>query len=496
MARGLPGLVALAALLALAAPPAASRNLSKELARLHREGSTGGGTWAVVVRPLGPEKPGKRTFAAQAEERLLGASVCKLFTCYAAANALSLDSGFTTDVRGTGARAGHVLAGDLWLTGRGAPGIRSVAAAPEDSSAWVLERLAHLLRADGIDSVTGRVRVDDRFFEAADSLGRGWQWDDLPWWYGAPVTATAVDDNALAVFFHVRPDGHVEAEPIPLPAGWGGTSEVALAAEGAPTDITVRWADARHFVLGGRLARGDDGHRESLAVPRPALYAAARFQEALARAGVRVAGGGFTVDPAGGAEAAAPSALVAIFSPTLRQAFLEILAHSQNLEAEMVLRDLGAAREGAPGSVAKGLREVARALEPLGIGPAQVRLVDGCGLSRMDYITAEAVARVLERAAERAQAGDPGMWALLDGLARPGQPGSLRRRFVGEGWPEPSSDWLRGKTGSMDAVDALAALVTSREGERYVVVSLRNRFPETREQARAWEERLIQLVRE
>ena len=92
--------------------------------------------------------------------------------------------------------------------------------------------------------------------------------------------------------------------------------------------------------------------------------------------------------------------------------------------------------------------------------------------------------------------GDPS--AQLPPPAKAPSSGSdqtLIRRFTGSEWEGMPDDWIRAKTGSMDGVEAFAAIVRARkDGARYVVVSLRNHFPETREQARSWEEKLVRTV--
>jgi len=471
------------------AGPAAARSVRHDLGELWERGSEGGGAWAVVVRPLGGPDRG-RTFEAQARARLVVASAAKLFTAYAAAALLPADTSFETAVALVGERRGSTLAGDVWLVGRGAPGLRSRPASdprePDPGGVAALDSLARAVRAAGIQAVTGYVGVDNRFYAPGDSLGRGWQWDDLPWWFAALVTPLALDDNALEVHFDPQRDGRVVLTLPPLPPGWEVACHARLEPGPGATDLSVDWESPRRAVFHGRLSAAGGTHHEVIALPQPALYAADGFRAALERAGVRLRM----------TEVAAPGATrqeLRLRHPALRDVFPPVLARSQNNQAEMLLRDLGAAR-GAGASAAAGLEVLRGALGALGLDERDVRLADGSGLSRLNLVTAEALARVLEAAWRRSAVGDSGMRALLAGLARPGERGSLVHRFTGAEWEGHAPGWLRAKTGSMEGVDALAGVVTDSEGRASVVVSVRNGFAETREQARAWEEQLVRRV--
>ncbi|MBI5837603.1 MAG: D-alanyl-D-alanine carboxypeptidase [Candidatus Eisenbacteria bacterium] len=440
-AAGLAMAALVAAVVAVLMPaPADARNPRKELRKVWEAGSAGGGNWAVVVRPLG-ETDDDAAFEAEATLRLLPASTAKLFTAWTAAHVLPQDTTFATGwVCDCQRRAGSAsLDGIFALFGGGAPGLFSRARGDSldpDPAPGVsaLDSLARMVRDWGVDSLVGEIRVENSLYRA-DSLGAGWQWDDLDEWYAAPVTALALDDN---------------------------TEE--------------RQAGQR------------------AAVHSPGSYAVARFREALGRAGVAFR------EVRGGARPGcdAPKSDTARFGelrwPPLRNVYHPMLARSQNLRAEMLLRDLGEARRRSA-SARSGLDVVGNALAAIGLGvPADVRLVDGSGLSRLNLATADALARVLTDAWTRARDGEQGMQALLDGLARPGQRGTLIRRFTADPWSALPAGWLRAKTGSMDGVDALAAIVQPDSERAYVVISLRNRFPETHSDAREWEERLIRVL--
>ena len=86
------------------------------------------------------------------------------------------------------------ISGDLILYGRGAPDL--VAQARKDSNDGSLARLADDLYQRGIRQVRGNVIGDESYFRG-ETLGDGWPWTDLQWYFGAEASALSVNDNEI-----------------------------------------------------------------------------------------------------------------------------------------------------------------------------------------------------------------------------------------------------------------------------------------------------------
>ena len=185
------------ALVALLAAPGVAQgaSLSRKIERVFREGSQGGGTWALVVRPLDGEGGGKERFEANASLRMIAASTCKLFVCHAAAAMLPPETSFVMTVSRSWVVSGRVARGSVQIDGGGAPGLASFGNGV-DSGRGIFDAFAKAVRLAGVDSLAVRLCIRNDLFNPGDSIGAGWQWDDLPWYYAARVTATALDDNA------------------------------------------------------------------------------------------------------------------------------------------------------------------------------------------------------------------------------------------------------------------------------------------------------------
>ncbi len=195
------------------------------------------------------------------------------------------------------------------------------------------------------------------------------------------------------------------------------------------------------------LADDPDTPQSGVAPGDPPLLAAETFVSLLADRGVAVAGGA-TV----GVSPKEPEVVAELESPPLAEVVGQALTYSDNTTAELLLKELGLQREGA-GSTAAGARAVEEVLASLRIPTRDVVVVDGSGLDPGNRVTCDVLVAVL------AEAGPEGV--LADGLAVAGEPGTLRRRLKGT----DAVGALRGKTGTLAGVSALAGWIDDAHGE-------------------------------
>jgi D-alanyl-D-alanine carboxypeptidase/D-alanyl-D-alanine-endopeptidase (penicillin-binding protein 4) len=156
------------------------------------------------------------------------------------------------------------------------------------------------------------------------------------------------------------------------------------------------------------------------------------------------------------AVAAAGSVLWTHSSEPLSELLADFWYPSDNLIGEALLRALGVARSGPPGTDAAGLALVGEELAALGIPAGGIDLADGSGLSRYDLATPRALAGVLQ-----ADWNAPYRDLVLDALPVAGVRGTLAHVFSGT----PLERRVFAKSGSMSHVSALAGyLATQRHG--------------------------------
>ncbi len=176
---------------------------------------------------------------------------------------------------------------------------------------------------------------------------------------------------------------------------------------------------------------------------------------ALARALVIDAGRvGLTRAPAGARE------LASVRSAPLSQRLVEMMNDSDNVMAECIAREVAAALH-RPQSFRGAVAAVTSQLSAANVETDGAELVDSSGLSIDDRLTAGILDAVVQAAAGP---GQPALRPLLDVLPIAGGSGTLSDRFQNPVTDRGAAGWLRAKTGSLDRTNALAGVVTDRDG--------------------------------
>jgi len=208
------------------------------------------------------------------------------------------------------------------------------------------------------------------------------------------------------------------------------------------------------------LGLDKDGNRVSRS---PAELAGTLLRDALGARGVTVSG---TVRASRAVAGDAIKGLARGLSPPLREIVGWTNRWSVNYAAEILLKGLGAAFGGA-GTTAAGVAVATKTLEAASIDVSGLRMSDGSGLSLEDRASPSMLLQILKRIVT--MRGDSGA-ALRESLPVAGRPGTLLKRMTGP----PAGGNLRGKTGLLKGVRALAGWVRTRDGSLLVYVILFN----------------------
>jgi D-alanyl-D-alanine carboxypeptidase/D-alanyl-D-alanine-endopeptidase (penicillin-binding protein 4) len=193
-----------------------------------------------------------------------------------------------------------------------------------------------------------------------------------------------------------------------------------------------------------------------VALPDPNRLAASALRFALAEAGISVLGGTeSTVDSMRYAAARSTPPLAESASRPFREWLVPILGPSQNLFAEMLLKQLGRQVAG-DGSWRAGLEIERRLLiDSVGIDSTQFSLRDGSGLSHVNVVSPLTFARLLLWLRSR-----PGFSWFEAALPVAGRSGTVRDRMVGTAL----EGRVRAKTGSISRVNSFSGYVTMPDG--------------------------------
>jgi serine-type D-Ala-D-Ala carboxypeptidase/endopeptidase (penicillin-binding protein 4) len=475
--------------------------------------------WGIAVTAI----DGAPIYSLNEGQLFQPASNAKLFTTSAAMALLGGGTRFETRVvaKGVWSGAGR-LTGDVVLVGGGdanlsgrvipyvAPALRPKAApgAPplaEPNPLRYLDEMADQVAKTGLKVVNGDVVGDDTLFPW-EPYAEDWSIDDTVWGYGAPVSALTINDNQLKVTVTPGATAGGPATVAVDPAVAYYTVEASgLVTGAAKSGSHVQMERA----LGSKVLRvygsiGVDAQpdEEEVAIDDPAEYAAVALKGMLEARGIVVTGVArakhrLSVETRGfvdlsrepirflemaaqqardsrgpngcghcdGLPTAAPALLATHKSPELRDDVVVTNKVSQNLHAELLLHQLGAAvarDEIERGSTAQGARVARAFLEQAGIDKDDFVFFDGSGLSGHDLVAPRATVRLLQYASRQDWFAD---WKRS--LPVGGEDGSLMERFG----KAPLKDHVFAKTGTLGEARALSGYLEGASG-RTVIFSI------------------------
>jgi serine-type D-Ala-D-Ala carboxypeptidase/endopeptidase (penicillin-binding protein 4) len=453
------------------------------------------------------------------------ASNAKLFTTAVAMALLGPKTTYATKLlaRGVfsdgGTLTGHLVLigdGDANLSGRVLPYVAPMEGSngskadstEEPDPLRYLEEMVDQVAASGLKSVKGEVIGDDTVFPW-EPYAQDWVIDDAVWGYGAPVSALTINDNQIKVT--VSP-GSTVGGPVNVvidPAVPYYTLEVSATTGAAKSRSAIQFERA----LGSKVLRiyGTIGLHakpdvEEIAIQDPPEYAAMALKGMLEARGIVVSGvakarhrvllnaesftreSGVVVDAE--AKDVSPQQRLeppddAEFDAAMNGEERTIATHqsaplvqdvvvtnktSQNLHAELLLRQLGEAR-GRDGTIAQGAKVVRQFLLDAGIDKDDFVFFDGSGLSGHDLVTPRATVRLLQYASTQ-----PWFTDWKSSLPVGGVDGSLEGRFT----TAPLKGRVFAKTGTLGEARALSGYVECASG-RTVIFSIMvgNHLPQT-----------------
>lgn len=422
----------------------------------------GQAVWGVEVKSL---DTGRMLYGRNPHTLLMPASNMKILTLSAAAETLGWDYRFKTLLE-TAAPIEHgVLEGDLIVRGGGDPSIN----ARGGRAAAVFNDWAIALQGAGINSIDGAIIGDDNAFDDA-WLGAGWAWDYLQYGYAAPIGALEYnEDNARLT---VRPGTRV-GDPVFLDLSHGSGLRLlnrgtTIGAGGPNTIDFERHINDNTLEITGSLALDAEPLERDVAVVNPTVYFAQALKNALVAHGISVQGEALDADDL--FNVPPPSArrvLVESESPPLRDIATTMMKVSQNLYAETLFKALATGSGGL--GTAQGGRTVERTvLGSWGIPDTTYVQLDGSGLSRYDYVTADLIVTILEHMFRDPAQHD----AFLATLPIAGQDGTMASRLK----HTRAEGNALAKTGSISNVRTVSGYVKTRDGETLAFSILANNF--------------------
>jgi D-alanyl-D-alanine carboxypeptidase/D-alanyl-D-alanine-endopeptidase (penicillin-binding protein 4) len=406
--------------------------------------------------------------------KLLPASNTKLITTGTALCALGPDFRFKTEIGYSGKIKNGTLYGDIYIIGGGDPTIASAdsLAVPVDSlfSEWKA-----FISGAGIRKIKGRIIGDGRYFDGSIENG-SWAYDDMGTDYGTGGNGLCFFENVQQ--FSVAP-GALSGYPVKISPLYPDNCVIDFRNNAVTTDagkgdelVLVNTDMCPVAEIRGGYSVDKKPSVENFSNKFGAFTCASAFSDYLVLKGMPVTGAPADIDAGNGIEAVLRvnlsefnhsyndcciNVLGTTYSARLKDIIRFTNYKSDNFYAETLLRTLGKKLTGSSVYDSCMVAEN-NVLESIEIDISQgVRLVDGSGLSRHDYVSPDFFCRFLE-----AMAKTDFFDCYLHSLPQPGS-GTLSRRLPG------SSESIRKriymKSGSMDGVLCYSGYIVPEDND-------------------------------
>ncbi len=293
-----------------------------------------------------------------------------------------------------GARQGRRFEGIVRVEGRGDPNISG--RYYDDDALRPLRDLADSLRTRGIDTIVGSLQADTSFY-AGGRKPETWRARHFDSWYGAEISALSFNDNCVRLVLSpgAKPGDAAKVVVDPDVGYVQIVNNIKTVKDYVRNPLYSMDSLRPSITLGGSLGVRSQPTSLVLPVRDPAAYFMAAFRKALQSKGI-------TVVESSAVYAGMSLDSIRYSAAPLLSMLDEINQRSQNLHAEMLLRNLGQWRYGE-GSAAAGIRAEHQFLAEAGLPTNDFVMVDGSGLSSENRVKPDAVTALLAYMAHQAR---------------------------------------------------------------------------------------------
>ena len=393
---------------------------------------------------------GEQIYGYHEEDLFNPASNTKLITAATALTRFGPSHTFATRISAESVKDG-IIQGAIYLKGDGDPNLLY-----EDMVKWAIA-----IKRMGITKVEGDVLVDDTTFDPG-YMPPGFDQKQEDASYRAPIGAVSVNFNYVAVTVEPGDSGQAKISLYP-PNDHVVIENKAKTIKGKRQRISVKsvTTDAGTTIqvfgaIGMKASAGTWRKR----IDNPSLFAGSVFKAALEDVGITVTG---KVD-----KATRPSNTVSLVlhdSKPLLYHLMLMNKWSNNFIAEQVFRLLGEKDDKV--TTGQSYEAVDAMLSAAGVS-GKYKVMNGSGLYTGNEFSPKQIGAVLRYMANHKYGPE-----FAASLPISGEDGTLRKRL---GDPN-SAGQLRGKTGTLNEVTALAGYTKSKSGKQLAYVILFNDTP-------------------
>jgi D-alanyl-D-alanine carboxypeptidase/D-alanyl-D-alanine-endopeptidase (penicillin-binding protein 4) len=358
-----------------------------------------------------------------------------------------------------------VWEGNLVIKGSGDPSISGFMY--EDNRYYVFSQLTKQLKEHGIKEINGTLIADVSYFDR-QIYPKGWDWDDLSFYYGVEIAPLSFNNNAVDLV--VVADGEVGQRPSIswFPANTSYVSFInyqTITAPGTEYDEYYRRdLGSNRIVLGSTMPKGYI-EKESLSIDGASMFFLQSFRSFMNDSGIKASGSYMVQNPSPHIQNM--EVLASHTSEPLSRLIEWTNKESDNFYTEMMLKTLDAEKSKEPGSFEFGINQVRDFLGRMEIDTTYVIMKDGSGMASGNFTKTSILSEFLVKMQHH-----PEFEAFYNSLSVAGIDGTIAHRMKGS----PLYNNFKGKSGYVGGVRTLSGYFTTKSGQEIVVSLSANNF--------------------
>jgi serine-type D-Ala-D-Ala carboxypeptidase/endopeptidase (penicillin-binding protein 4) len=381
---------------------------------------------------------------------LAPASTQKIVTAVAAFDLLGKDYKYKTEIGYRGVLDSDQLKGDLVIKGYGDPTFgswRYESTKPD----VIFAKFYDYLQRFRIRKITGNILLDASAL-SFQPLPGGWIWDDIGNYYGAGTWGINWRENQYDLLLRPGAQEGYEVEILGTEPGllsFNPRNNLKTGKKGSGDNAYIYFPPYSSLAFVEGTFEG--GKKISGSLPDAPMQFAFETEQLLLSNKIEI-GGGLEVlnDPLN----QQPEIFFSHYSPSMDSIIYWLMKRSINLYGEALIKTIGLERSGV-GSTDTGVAVVRRYYKEKGIAiPAELKIIDGSGLSPSNRITAESLVKILLYAKKQ------------DWFS-----------YFMQSFPQYNGMAL--KSGTIKGAKSFAGYHTAKDGREYVVAIIVNNYDAT-----------------
>ncbi|MBQ0016744.1 MAG: D-alanyl-D-alanine carboxypeptidase/D-alanyl-D-alanine-endopeptidase [Bacteroidales bacterium] len=450
----------IACLLSIAATAQNTSELDKTVLDLSRDNAMRHATLSVCVYNMTQHR---NVYAYNSQRSMIPASMNKIFTTAIAMEKLGMDFRFKTTLAYSGTIDNDgVLNGNIYIIGGGDPLLGSYRY-KQTNPDTLFNTWYRALVNQGIKRIKGRVCYNQSVFDN-QFLHDSWQWGDIGNYYGAGTCGLNFHENMYFAYFNAGKRlgypallDHTEPRLLNI----RNINEVSTGPENSGDNVVI-YGDPNNIqrLYRGTVPLGKNNFSIRGSMANPAATCAELFATYLRHHGVNVSTN--TSEVATIRDSC--HTFIEYYSNTYYVIAQYINQTSNNTYAECVFKYLGLKWYGK-GNFTNGSKVLMDYFKAHHLETSGIRIVDGCGLSRMNKMTSDFTCRFLYELSKTSYYKD-----FLKTMAVAGRSGTARKLLANV---PLNGRLVYVKSGTMDGIKAFCGYVVSPKGDHlcYCIMS-------------------------